>query len=81
MRIWRASRTGRGIRYINVNDKLADKDGKLFEGMTVDHLHPTLRGYQIGADALKPIFAEILGAPSATDQAPPPSGDPSARRP
>jgi hypothetical protein len=72
---------GRRIRYINVNDKLADKDGKLYEGMTVDNLHPTLKGYQIWADALKPILTELLGPPAATDQAPPPTGDPSARRP
>jgi lysophospholipase L1-like esterase len=72
---------GKAIRFVNINDKLADKSGKLFEGMTVDNLHPTLRGYQIWADALKPIFMELLGPPAATDQAPPPTGDPSARRP
>jgi len=31
--------------------------------MSVDNLHPTVRGYQIWADALKPIFTEILGRP------------------
>jgi hypothetical protein len=72
---------GKSIRYVNINDKLADKDGRLFEGMTVDGLHPTLKGYQIWADALKPIFTEILGPPAATDHSPPPTGDPSARRP
>ena len=72
---------GKTIRYVNINDKLADKDGKLFDGMSVDRLHPTVRGYQIWADALKPIFTELLGPPAATDQAPPPTGDPSARRP
>lgn len=72
---------GKKIRYLNVNDKLADKDGKLYEGMSVDRLHPTLKGYQIWADGLKPIFTEILGPPAKTDHAPPPTGDPSARRP
>jgi hypothetical protein len=47
--------------------------------MTMDGLHPTLKGYQIWADALKPIFTEILGPPAATDHAPPPTGDPSVR--
>jgi lysophospholipase L1-like esterase len=69
---------GKKIRYINVNDKLADADGKLHPGMTVDRLHPTPKGYQIWADALKPIFTEILGPPAKTDHAPPPSADPSA---
>ena len=68
---------GKRIRYINFSDKLADAKGKPFEGYTVDQLHPTLKGYQIWADALKPIFTEILGPPSTTDLAPPPTGDPS----
>ena len=72
---------GKKIRYININDKLADKNGMLFDGMTVDKLHPTVKGYQIWADALKPIFTELLGPPAATDQAPPPTGDPSAKKP
>jgi lysophospholipase L1-like esterase len=72
---------GRWVRYLDINDKLADKDGKLFDGMTVDGLHLSVTGYQIWADALKPILTELLGPPAATDQAPPPTGDPSARRP
>jgi hypothetical protein len=70
---------GKSIRYVNVNDKWADATGKLYDGMTMDGLHPTLKGYQIWADALKPIFTEILGPPASTDHAPPPTGDPSAR--
>ena len=69
---------GKKIRYLNVNDKLADKDGKLFEGISKDNLHPGLKGYQIWADGLKPIFMEILGPPARIDHAPPPTGDPSA---
>ena len=65
------------IRYLNVNDRLADQDGRLFPGMSRDRLHPTVKGYQIWADGLKPIFTEILGPPAKTDHAPPPSGDPS----
>ena len=72
---------GRAIRYVDINDKLADRDGTLHPGMTVDGLHPTVQGYQLWADALKPIFTELLGPPAATDHAPPPTGDPSARKP
>jgi lysophospholipase L1-like esterase len=71
---------GRKIRFLNINDKLADKDGKLFEGMMGDRLHPAIKGYQVWADALKPIFTELLGPPAKEDHAPPPTGDPSARR-
>jgi len=73
---------GRGIRYLNVNDKLADRDGRLRAGMMNerDQLHPTLQGYQVWADGLKPILTELLGPPASTDLAPPPTGDPSAQR-
>jgi lysophospholipase L1-like esterase len=71
---------GRGIRYLDVNDRLADKGGKLFPGMMNerDKLHPTIQGYQVWADGLKPILTELLGPPASTDHAPPPTGDPSA---
>ena len=73
---------GKRIRYLNINDKLADADGKLFEGMmNPDKLHPAVRGYQVWADALKPIFSELLGPPGSEDQAPPPTGDPAKNRP
>jgi lysophospholipase L1-like esterase len=72
---------GRAVRYLSVNDKLADKDGRLLAGMMNerDKLHPTLRGYQVWADGLKPILTDLLGPPASTDSAPPPTGDPSAR--
>ncbi len=68
---------GPKLRYLSTNAKLADSGGKLFEGMmNPDKLHPAEKAYQIWADALKPIFQEILGPPSAEDHAPPPTGDP-----
>jgi len=73
---------GKRIRYLNVNDKLADQSGKLFDGMmnASDKLHPTIKGYQVWADSLKPVFTELLGPPRQEDHAPPPSGDPSTRQ-
>jgi lysophospholipase L1-like esterase len=70
-----------GIRYVNINAQLARADGAPREGMTVDGLHLSLAGYQVWADALKPIFSELLGPPAAIDHAPAPTGDPSAARP
>lgn len=70
---------GKRVRYLNINSKLADADGKLIEGMTGDGLHLALKGYQVWANALKPIFTELLGPPAKEDHAPPPTGDPSAR--
>ncbi len=70
---------GRRVRYLSINDRLADSNGALRDGMTnPDKLHPAIPGYQVWADALKPIFRELLGPPAATDRAPPPTGDPSA---
>ncbi|GAB4241950.1 MAG: hypothetical protein Kow00109_17600 [Acidobacteriota bacterium] len=70
---------GEKIRFLNINDRLADAEGRLYEGVADprDKLHLILKGYQIWADALKPILREILGPPAAEDHAPPPTGDPS----
>ena len=71
---------GKKTRYININEALALPDNQLREGMANDGLHLTVKAYQVWADALKPIFTEILGAPAAVDHAPPPTGDPSAQK-
>jgi len=69
---------GTSIRFVDVNAGLADANGILFEGMMVDGLHPSLKGYEVWAKGLKPILTVLLGPPGATDHAPPPTGDPSA---
>lgn len=71
---------GKKVRYLSINDKLADKDGKLLDGMSPDRLHLSAKGYQVWADALKPVLTELLGPPAKEDRAPPPTGDPSAAR-
>jgi lysophospholipase L1-like esterase len=72
---------GQAIFYLNVNDQLAGPDGTLFEGMTVDKLHLSAQGYQVWADGLRPLVKRFLGPRSATDHAPPATGDPSAAPP
>ena len=55
---------GTNVKFLDLNDKLADKDGKLLPGvMGTDTLHPSDKGYQIWADAMKPILTEWLGEP------------------
>ena len=71
---------GKSVRFLNINDQLADKAGVLFDGVTGDKLHLSLKGYEIWAAGLKPILTELLGPPAATDRAPPPTGDPSAKK-
>lgn len=70
---------GDRVRFLNINDQLADEKGKLFEGVTMDQLHLSLKGYEIWAKNLKPLLRELLGPPAFEDHAPPPTGDPSAR--
>ncbi len=67
-----------GIRFININNQLADSEGRPHDGMTVDGLHLSVTGYDLWAAALKPHLTGILGAPDDEDLAPPPTGDPSA---
>jgi lysophospholipase L1-like esterase len=69
---------GKTIRFLDVNARLADGEGRLFDGMMPDGLHPGLKGYAVWAEGLRPILTERLGPPAATDHAPPPTGDPSA---
>ena len=69
---------GTRVRFLDINDRLADANGRLFEGMMPDGLHPSLRGYQVWAEALRPLLTELLGPPAKEDHAPPPTGDPSA---
>jgi len=72
---------GSRIRFLNINNRLADPQGRLIDGMMGDRLHPTLMGYQVWADALRPVLTELLGPPAREDHAPPPTGDPSATAP
>ena len=68
----------RTIYILNINDKLANANGELFEGMTIDGLHLSVRGYQLWADGLRPLLTKLLGERGKVDHAPPPTGDPSA---
>jgi lysophospholipase L1-like esterase len=72
---------GQTLFYININDRFADANGMPLAGMTVDGLHPDVKGYQVWADALRPLLEKLLGPRAETDHAPPPTADPSAIRP
>lgn len=72
---------GKKIKFVDVTKKMADKNGKLFAGITVsDGLHLDVKGYQVWADAIKPQLKKWLGKPAQEDLAPPPTGDPSAKK-
>lgn len=51
---------------------------QVVEGITVpDHLHLAVEGYQVWADALKPLLTQWLGPAAASDSDPVPTPDPS----
>ncbi len=70
---------GQQVRFLSVNDRFVDESGSLRRDMFPDGLHPSVAGYQVWADGLKPLLTELLGPPAAEDHAPPPTGDPSIR--
>jgi len=51
---------GKRVRYLNVNDKLADGQGKLLEGMSPDRLHLSAKGYQVWADRWDRDLADVF---------------------
>lgn len=69
---------GKRVRFLDINRQLADEEGTLYPGMTVDRLHLSLQGYEVWARNLEPLLVELLGPRATTDEAPPPTGDPSA---
>jgi lysophospholipase L1-like esterase len=71
---------GHRVRFLNINDRFVDASGHLRPGMMGDGLHPVLPGYRVWAEALTPLLTELLGPRKSVDQAPPPTGDPSAAR-
>lgn len=67
------------FRYLDINRQLGDAAGKFKPGLSADGLHLSLEGYEVWAQALKPLLLELLGPPADTDLAPPPTGDPSSQ--
>jgi len=56
---------GKQVKYLNINDKMTDANGKLLpDVMMKDKLHPADGGYDIWADAMRPMLTEWLGPPA-----------------
>jgi len=68
----------RGIHFIDIGRSLSVGD-VIRPEMATDGLHLSLAGYEVWAEALKPLLREILGPPAEVDSAPPPTGNPAAR--
>jgi lysophospholipase L1-like esterase len=52
---------GKEFRFININDRLVDDDGRPLPGVCSDEgLHLAVPGYEVWANELKPILTELL---------------------
>ncbi|MGH7951449.1 MAG: GDSL-type esterase/lipase family protein [Limisphaerales bacterium] len=51
---------GGAVRYLNINDKFLDKDGKVPASIMPDFLHPNEHGYQIWAQAMNPTLMAMM---------------------
>ncbi len=71
---------GKSVKFININEQLMDSNRKLKPGYFPDKLHPSLDVYEIWAAAISPVLEEVLGPKASTDHAPPPTGDPKAKK-
>ncbi|HVU33213.1 MAG TPA: platelet-activating factor acetylhydrolase IB subunit [Opitutaceae bacterium] len=52
---------GTHVRFLDIGPKFLQPDGTLTTDIMADHLHPTEKGYEIWAAAMKPTLMEMLG--------------------
>jgi lysophospholipase L1-like esterase len=51
---------GKTVKYLDIGDKFLQPDGTISREIMPDFLHPTAKGYQIWADAVKEPINELL---------------------
>lgn len=51
---------GRNVRFLDINAVFVGQDGKIPFALMPDQLHPNAAGYQLWADAMKPLLTEML---------------------
>ncbi len=49
------------VRFLDITTKFLQPDGTITREIMGDYLHPSAAGYQIWAEAIEPVLAEILG--------------------
>jgi lysophospholipase L1-like esterase len=51
---------GQGVRFLDINQVFLGNDGTIPKPIMPDQLHPNAAGYQLWADAMKPLLDEML---------------------
>ncbi|HNR36576.1 MAG TPA: platelet-activating factor acetylhydrolase IB subunit [Candidatus Hydrogenedentes bacterium] len=52
---------GKMIRFLDIGPKFLEADGTLPKSIMPDALHPNEKGYEIWAQAIEPVVAELMG--------------------
>jgi len=50
-----------GIKFLDIGSKFLNADATISKDVMGDFLHPTLKGYEIWAEAMEPTLKELLG--------------------
>lgn len=51
---------GQHVRFLDIGAKFLGADGKIPDSIMPDQLHPNATGYQIWADAMRPLLEEMM---------------------
>lgn len=51
---------GQHVRFLDIGTRFLGADGKIPDGIMPDQLHPNATGYQIWADAMRPLLEEMM---------------------
>ena len=55
---------GKAVKYLDISDAFLDDGGVLPADVMPDQLHPSLKGYQLWADAVDPVIRQMIGGAS-----------------
>jgi len=48
------------VRFLDINEKFLGQDGRIPKSIMPDQLHPSAAGYQLWADAMRPLLTEMM---------------------